>query len=107
MGLDGLDVARVELQEHPNGRKDLRIVDRLVLVDQPVSQPGRRRERAGQVGRENPELPDLQEAAVVLLGNLAAELRDEMSVDVEGRFDRFLQQPLGRLSLVESGAVLL
>src|SRR5437899_10651779 len=30
-----------------------------------------------------------------------------MSVDVEGRFDRFLQQPLGRLSLVESGAVLL
>src|SRR2546425_11532374 len=30
-----------------------------------------------------------------------------MSVDVEGRFDRFLQQPLGGLSLVESGAVLL
>jgi len=54
MGLDGLDVARVELQEHPHGRKDLRIVDRLVL------------------GRENSELPDLQEAAVVLLGNLAA-----------------------------------
>ncbi len=72
MGLDGLDVAGVELQEHPHGRKDLRIVDRLVLVDQPVPQSGRRYERAGKVGRENSELPDLKEAAVVLLGNLAA-----------------------------------
>src|SRR2546426_10486629 len=30
-----------------------------------------------------------------------------MSVAVEGRFDRFLQQPLGGLSFVESGPVLL
>src|SRR5437870_13575249 len=29
-----------------------------------------------------------------------------MSVDIEGRFDRFLQHPLGGLSFVESGAVL-
>src|SRR2546422_2167160 len=67
MRLDGLDVARVEVQEHPHGRKDLRVVDRLVLVDQPVPQSRRWRERAGQVYRENSELPDLQKAAVVLL----------------------------------------
>src|SRR2546427_756284 len=106
MRLDGLDVARVEVQEPPHGRKDLRVVDRLVLVDQPVPQSRRRRERAGQVYRENSELPDLQKAAVVLLRNLAAQLCDEMSVDIECRFDRFLQQPLGRLSFVESGPVL-
>src|SRR2546422_11711047 len=29
-----------------------------------------------------------------------------MSVDIKGRFDRFLQQPFGRLSFVESGPVL-
>src|SRR5256885_2795482 len=103
---DGLDVARVEVQEHPHGRKDLRVVDRLVLVDQPVPQSRRRRERAGQVYRENSELPDLQKAAVVLLRNLAAQLGDEMSVDIKVRLDRFLQQPFGRLSFVESGPVL-
>src|SRR5439155_20949829 len=88
MRLDGLDVARVELQEHPHGRSR------------------RWRERAGQVYRENSELPDPQKAAVVLLRNLAAQLRDEMSVDIKGRLDRFLQQPFGRLSFVESGPVL-
>src|SRR3989441_2270690 len=44
MRLDGLDVARAELQEHPHGRKDLRVVDRLVLVDQPVPQSRRWRD---------------------------------------------------------------
>jgi hypothetical protein len=79
------------LQERPHKRKDLRIVDRLVLVDQSIAQPRRRRERARKFGRENSKLPYLQEAAVVLVGNLTAELRDEMRVDVEGGFDRFLQ----------------
>src|SRR5213594_145075 len=106
MRLDGLDVARVELQEHPHGRKDFRVVDRLVLVNQPVPQSRRWRERACQVYRENSELSDLQKAAVVLLRNLAAQLCDEMSVDIECRFDRFLQQPLGRLSFVEPRPVL-
>src|SRR6266403_3621548 len=102
MRLDGLDVARVELQEHPHGRKDLRVVDRLVLVDQPVPQSRRWRERAGQVYRENSELPDLQKAAVVLLRNLAAQLRDEMSVDIKSRFDRFLNNRSGALPSLNS-----
>src|SRR5438093_5942784 len=106
MRLDGLDVARVELQEHPHGRKDFRVVDRPVLVTQTLTHCRRWRERACQGYRENSELPDLQKAAVVLLRNLAAQLRDEMSVDIKGRLDRFLQQPFGRLSFVESGPVL-
>src|SRR5437867_2773280 len=75
-------------------------------MDQPIPEAGRRGEGAGEVRREDAQLPQLDEAAVVVLGDRATELGDQVRVDVEGCLDRFLEQALGGLALVQARSIL-
>ena len=88
------DKLRIQLQQFLDGIQDHGIDEVVVFVNESIPQTGRWSEGGGKVRRKDSSFGQKQEAAKVIVGRRLTALYEQMRVQVDRGFDRFLEQPL-------------